>query len=88
MLSVVPCDKETCDKFVLRKHYSRRAPIFWRGYGLVEYGAIQGVVVFGQPSPTIQSHAFTDRDFPLYELSRLVVQTETKNASSFLVGGH
>src|SRR5690606_5186112 len=62
-------------------------PIFWAGFGLVEDGAVQGVCVFGQPSPPIQKHAFTGRDFKLYELSRLVVQTKTKNASSFLVAG-
>lgn len=47
---------------------------------------IQGVVVYGQPSPPIQRHAFRDRDFRLYELSRLVVQSPTKNAASMLVG--
>ena len=84
-MSVVRTDKKTCDAFVLAKHYSHRAPIFWAGFALVEDGKIQGVCVFGQPSPTIQRCAFKDRDFRLYELVRLVVQTKTKNASSFLV---
>lgn len=84
-LSIIKVDKVTCEQFVLNKHYSRRASIFWAGFGLVEDGLIQGVCVFGQPSPPIQRHAFKDRDFKLYELSRLVVQTKTKNAASFLV---
>lgn len=83
---VIPIDKKTAELFILNKHYSRRASIFWAGFGLVEHGAIVGVVVYGQPSPPIQRHAFADRDFKLYELSRLVVQTKTKNAASFLVG--
>lgn len=49
-------------------------------------GNIEGVVVYGQPSPPIQRHAFRDRDFRLYELARLVVQTDARNAASFLVG--
>lgn len=79
-------DKATADRWVIAKHYSHRAPIFWAGFGLYEDGSLEGVVVYGQPSPPIQRHAFRDRDFRLYELSRLVIQTGSKNAASFLVG--
>lgn len=85
-MNLVPITKQIADEFVTKKHYSRRASIFWAAYGLVENGEIVGVCVFGQPSPPIQKHAFKDRDFRLYELSRLVIQTKTKNAASFLVG--
>jgi len=85
-MRVEPISKAIADKFVLAKHYSRRAPIFWAGFGLIEDGMVTGVVVYGQPSPPIQKHAFRDRDFRLYELSRLVVQSESMNAASFLVG--
>lgn len=85
-MKVLPIDKATCDEFVARKHYSRRSSIFWCGFGLVEDGMIVGVAVYGQPSPPIQRHAFRDRDFRLYELSRVVVQSKTRNAASFLVG--
>jgi hypothetical protein len=85
-LSVVKIDKKLADEFVTKKHYSRRASIFWVGFGLVEDGMVVGVCVYGQPSPPIQKHAFKGRDFRLYELSRLVIQTKTKNAASFLVG--
>lgn len=84
--NVIPLSKSKCDQFVTTKHYSRRASVFWEGFGLVEGGKIVGVVVYGQPSPPIQKHAFVDRDFRLYELSRLVIQTDAKNAASFLVG--
>ena len=87
-MNMIVCrlDKQSCDKWVVRKHYSRRAPIFWEGFGLVIDGMVEGVCVYGQPSPAIQKHAFDDRDFRLYELSRLVVQCSNKNAASFLVG--
>ena len=85
-MQVFPVSKSVCSLFVKEKHYSRRDSIFWCGFGLEENGEIVGVVVYGQPSPPIQKHAFKDRDFRLYELSRLVVQTRTKNAASFLVG--
>lgn len=85
-MKVVTIDKATAEQFVLNKHYSRRASIFWCGFALVEDGLITGVAVYGQPSPPIQRHAFKDRDFRLYELSRVVVQSKTKNAASFLVG--
>jgi hypothetical protein len=85
-LTVVPLSKKQCDEFVTKKHYSRRASVFWEGFGLVEHGHVVGVCVYGQPSPPIQRHAFEDRDFRLYELTRLVVQTKTKNAASYLVG--
>lgn len=83
---VVPVSKTVADRFVEEKHYSRRASIFWAAFALIEDGKIEGVCVFGQPSPPIQRHAFKDRDFKLYELARLVVQTKTRNAASTLVG--
>lgn len=85
-MKVVELDKKSCDVWVLNKHYSKRTPIFWSGFGLVIDGMIEGVCVYGQPSAPIQKHAFSQRDFKLLELSRLVVQTKRKNAASFLVG--
>lgn len=85
-MNVVPVTKTVAEQFVTTKHYSRRASIFWAAFGLEIDGMIEGVVVYGQPSPPIQKHAFKDRDFRLYELARLVVQTTERNAASFLVG--
>ena len=84
---MIEATKAQCEPFILHKHYARRKCIFWKGYALVEDGAIQGIAVFGQPSPPIQRYAFADRDFRLYELARIVVQTRSKNAASFLIGG-
>jgi hypothetical protein len=84
-MQVISISKTVADAFVTQKHYSRRASIFWAGFALEEDGQITGVAVYGQPSPPIQKHAFKDRDFRLYELARVVVQSKTKNAASFLV---
>lgn len=85
-MNVVPIEKAVAERFVCAKHYSRRASIFWAGFGLEIDGRIEGVAVYGQPSPPIQRHAFRDRDFQLYELARVVVQTNAKNAASLLIG--
>ena len=85
-MKVIKLSKSECEQWVKLKHYSHRASIFWAGFGLEIDGMIEGVCVYGQPSPPIQKHAFKDRDFQLYELARLVVQTKQKNAASFLVG--
>ena len=83
---VVPATKDQCEAFTLTKHYARRKCIFWQGFALVVEGKIEGVVIYGQPSPPIQKHAFKNRDFKLMELSRLVIQTAARNAASVLVG--
>jgi hypothetical protein len=85
-MEVVRITKKVADEWVRKKHYSRRPSIFWAGFALVIEGKIEGVVIYGQPSPPIQRYAFKDRDFRLYELSRLVIQTDRKNAASFLIG--
>ena len=85
-MNVIELSKKECTEWITQKHYSRKMSIFWKGFGLVEDNTIQGVCVYGQPSPPIQKHAFVDRDFKLYELTRLVIQSKTKNAASFLIG--
>ena len=85
-MKVASITKQIADEFVTKKHYSRNPSIFWQGFGLVEDGMIEGVAVYGQPSPAIQKHAFNGRDFRLYELCRVVVQSKTRNAASFLIG--
>jgi hypothetical protein len=84
-MKVLPINKKAADRFISLKHYSRKPSIFWAGFGLFENGLLSGVAVFGQPSPAIQKHAFKNRDFRLFELSRVVIQSPTRNAASFLI---
>ena len=78
--------KEIADLFVREKHYSRRQGFFRKAFGLMEHGCVVGTAVFGEPPLQVVKHCFTDRTFPLLELVRVVVQTDTKNAASFLIG--
>ena len=84
-MKVVSLNKNICDFWIKNKHYSKRPSIFWKGFGIIIDDKIEGVCVYGQPSPSIQKYAFSDRNFKLYELSRLVIQTKRKNAASFLI---
>lgn len=78
-------DKSIADLIISNKHYSKRLGIFWEGFGLFDDDKLIGVCCFGQPSAPIQKYAFKDRDFRLYELTRLVVDNDVKNAASFLI---
>lgn len=82
---VKPITKEIANVVVSNKHYSRKLGIFWEGFGLYDNDVLIGVCCYGQPSAPIQKHAFKDRDFRLYELTRLVVDNGVKNAASFLI---
>lgn len=82
---VTKISRRIAEPFILQKHYSRRMPVFWEAFGLVVDGMVDGVVVYGQPSPPINKHAFRERDFRLYELARLVIQTDMRNAASILI---
>ena len=84
-MEVIQITKKQAEPFVLKKHYSRKMPMFRCAFGLVEDGYLVGVCTFGSPSAPIEKYAFKDRDFGLYELTRLVVQTKNKNAASFLI---
>ncbi len=85
-LSVRPITKPKAKRIVEAKHYSGCLGIFWEGFGLFQGNRILGVCCFGQPSPPLQKYAFTDRDFRLYELTRLVVDRGIKNGASTLIG--
>jgi len=82
---VKPITKKIANAVVSNKHYSRRLGIFWEGFGLFKDDILIGVCCFGQPSAPIQKYAFKNRDFRLYELTRLVVDSGHKNAASFLI---
>lgn len=84
-MEVVQIDKDVAKPFILQKHYSRRFPFFYRSYGLIENNALVGVIIYGMPPLPVSKHAFNDKTIKLYELSRLVIQTKTKNAASFLI---
>ena len=84
---VRPISKAVADRIVAAKHYRRTLGIFWEGFGLFDDAdEIVGVVCYGQPSAPIQRHAFESRDFRLYEMTRLVIDSGTLNGASILIG--
>lgn len=82
---VKPVSKSIADLVISNKHYSKKLGIFWEGFGLFNNDKLIGVCCFGQPSAPIQKYAFKDRNFRLYELTRLVVDNGIPNAASFLI---
>lgn len=86
MTRVIPITKDVARRVVEKKHYRKTLGVFWHGFGLIHDDSLVGVVTFGQPSAPIQKHAFRDRDFPLLELTRLVVDDGVVNGASFLIG--
>lgn len=86
-MEVKVIDKKTAEVVMKNKHYSKRLGILWEAFGLYYEDVLIGVCCYGQPSAPIQKHAFSDRDFRLYELTRLVIDdTAPKNSASFLIG--
>lgn len=84
-MEVRKINRKTANAIISQKHYSKRLGIFWEGFGLFDGETIIGACCFGQPSPAIQKHAFENRDFRFYELTRLVVDEGVKNGASFLI---
>lgn len=78
--------RDIASYIIANKHYKGSLGIAWESYGLFRGDTLLGVVVYGQPSPPIQKYAFRDRDFRLYELTRLVVDEGVTNGASRLVG--
>lgn len=85
-LQVATIDHATAAAVVAAKHYSKRIGILWEAFGLFMDQRLVGVVTYGQPSAPIQKHAFRNRTFRLYELTRLVVDSGIPNGASILVG--
>lgn len=85
-IQVRQINKQTAKLVCEKKHYSGRLGIFWEGFGLYEDDVLRGVCIYGQPSAPIQKHAFKHRDFRLYELTRLVVDSDVVNGASLLIG--
>ena len=78
-------DKVTAKAVVESMHYRKTLGVFWEAFGLYGNDKLMGVVCYGQPSAPIQKHAFKDRDFRLYELTRLVIDGGNKNCASMLI---
>lgn len=88
--SVQPIEYNRAMEWCLKKHYARRKPMFQFAFALVDKkDMVHGVVVYGRPPVQIEKSVFTNpiiSKYKVYELTRLVIQTNALNAASFLVG--
>jgi len=87
-VAIIPISYKEAMVWCLEKHYAKRKPMYQHAFALVENGMIEGVVVYGRPPVQIEKKMKKGlgENFTTYELVRLVVQSETKNACSLLVG--
>ena len=69
-------------------HYSQRIVGCTRAFGLFEHGELVGCCCFSIPASYTLCKGVCGDEFKrfVWELSRLVVTTKTKNAASFLIG--
>jgi len=82
--SIKPFETEP---WLLRKHYAKRMPLIQFAFGLFEDRILIGVVTYGSPStPQIANGIWKMEKFQILELNRLCIESNTKNAASFLVG--
>lgn len=78
---------EQAAPWLLLKHYARRMPSVSYAFGLYVDMQLEGVVTFGSlPTPQVKNGMFEDKEIEIIELNRLCVSSDTKNASSILVG--
>lgn len=85
MYSVKAIHRDIAKQVVETKHYSHRLGIMWESFGLYDDETLVGVICYGQPSAPIQKHSFKNREFRLYELTRLVVDEGIPNGASILI---
>lgn len=88
--SVKIIDYKKAMEWCLNKHYAKRKPMFQFSYALVDdNNYVQGIVVYGRPPLQIEKSLFKEKiskEYKVYELNRLIIQTTEKNAASFLIG--
>lgn len=87
--SVEPISIREAKPWILKKHYARRMPCVEYAFGFYNLGNLEGVIAYG---PTCRSlnqgyGAFGTKLVKYsFELLRLCIDSENKNAASFLVG--
>jgi len=88
MLKVLPIKSFEAEPWLIEKHYAKRVPIIKYAFGLYENDILIGVVTYGPtPTPMVQKFMLGKGwENNILELNRLCVNSENKNACSFLVG--
>jgi len=81
-------ERKDAKPWIMKKHYAKRMPAVQHSFGLFNNYILEGVICYG---PTCRSlnqgyGAFGEKkDVSSFELLRLCIDSENKNAASFLV---
>ncbi len=88
MMKVIPIQSYEVEPWLLKKHYAKRIPSISYAFGLYESGCLVGVCTYGTPSaaPLRDGLAGPENAKYVLELNRLCIESDNKNAASFLVG--
>lgn len=86
-MRVAPIKADQTYSWLLNRHYAKRIPSISYAFGLYEGDLITGVVTFGTPSSSPLRAGIAGDDYitDVIELNRLCIQSDNRNAASFLV---
>ena len=86
-MKVKPIKSEQSYSWLLNRHYAKRIPSISYAFGLYDNDDFIGVVTFGTPSSSPLRAGIAGNDYisDIVELNRLCVESDIKNASSYLV---
>jgi hypothetical protein len=85
---VAPIKKEEAHPWLRQKHYAKRLPVVMFAYGLYVDGVLDGVITYGLPPSRYLCIGICGAEYAdqVLELNRLVLNSNTKNQASFLIG--
>ena len=87
-VKVLPIQSYEAEPWLLKKHYAKRFPPISFAFGLYEETVLVGVCTYGMPSSATLREGIAGAENAKFvlELNRLCIESNNKNAASFLVG--
>ena len=76
-------ERKAAKPWIMKKHYAKRMPSVAHSYGLFKDMVIVGVCIYGIIANYTEQEAW--KPYKLLELSRLVIEPETKNIGSWFI---
>jgi len=86
--SVISISHEETRHFILNIHYAKRMPSISYAYGLIQNGALVGVITYGMPASPFLCIGICGENYKerVLELNRLCLLNNKKNEASMLIG--
>jgi hypothetical protein len=87
-MNVLSIQSYETEPWLLKKHYAKRFPPISFAFGLYEQNVLVGVCTYGMPSSATLRDGIAGAENAKFvlELNRLCIESNNKNAASFLVG--